>query len=486
MTILKEVGALNSNNSKAVMDSSKLIPPPSGPYTPTLIIHGGAGSITRSHLLPPLYASYAASLTSYTQSTNALLHSGASALDAACHAVTLMEDDPLFNCGRGSVFNSAGEIEMEASIMLCSIDPSWEGKGEGSIKRGAAVSLIKGTRHPILLARELLVQGDEEWREVGGMHCQRSGRELEEWGWGRGLEKKGSDWFWTRKRWEEHRRGLKGALAARHNDATSIDGEQHLTNDGMALPSQGTVGCVCMDSWGNLAVATSTGGLTNKKPGRIGDTPTLGAGFWAESWDESEDISSPNEPQSELGPLDLAAEKLGNGLMGWLTGLIHGRSLSPVPQGKRTLLPISEISANPNTSPASPLLQKVSPTRTRRRAVAMSGTGNGDSFLRTCAVRTTAAMCRFSPTSLGQAVSNVAGYDGELQRSAGTRWGVTGEGEGGIIGIEVCGGDENGKSNRQGRKGKLVAEFNCGGMWRAWVDEGSGEVKVMVFKEEYK
>lgn len=392
-----------------------------------------------------------------------------------------MEDDPLFNCGRGSVFTSDGEIEMEASVMVCSIDPSWEGRGEGSIKRGAAVSLIKGTRHPILLARELLIQGDDEWREVGAMHCQRSGRDVEEWGWRRGLEKKGRDWFWTRKRWEEHRRGLKGTLSARDDNATAVDREQNLNNDGMALPSQGTVGCVCMDSWGNLAVATSTGGLTNKKPGRIGDTPTLGAGFWAESWNEVIPFQSLSSPQSNLGLLDLAAEDIGSGFVEWITGLVRGRSSSSIPQGDQTALPISEISANQK----SPSTQKSSPPRTRRRAVAISGTGNGDSFLRTCAARTAAAMCRFSPTSLGQAVSNVAGYDGELQRSAGTRWGVTGEGEGGTIGIEVCGGEAVGEE-KTGKKGKLVAEFNCGGMWRAWIDDESGKVRVMVFKEEYE
>lgn len=108
------------------------------------------------------------------------------------------------------------------------------------------------------------------------------------------------------------------------------------------------------------------------------------------------------------------------------------------------------------------------------RAVAMSGTGNGDSFLRLTAARTAGAIVRFSPSrSLASAVNQLAGSGGELERSAGDRWGETGEGEGGIIGIELVDG-----------KGKIASDFNCGGMFRCWVDD-HGQEKVMVFKDEY-
>lgn len=104
----------------------------------------------------------------------------------------------------------------------------------------------------------------------------------------------------------------------------------------------------------------------------------------------------------------------------------------------------------------------------------MIGTGNGDSFLRLAAARTAGAIVRFSPNrSLESAVSQIAGSGGELERSAGDRWGKTGEGEGGIIGIELVNG-----------KGKIVFDFNCGGMFRCWVDD-HGIEKVMVFKDEY-
>ena len=131
----------------------------------------------------------------------------------------------------------------------------------------------------------------------------------------------------------------------------------------------------------------------------------------------------------------------------------------------------------------------------RRRAVAMSGTGNGDSFLRVNAARTAAALCRFSQsTSLADAVTAVAGPNGELQLSAGDRWGHTGEGQGGIIGIELVDDDVHwaprGGEMQLGRKvGHAVFDFNCGGLFRAYyeIDRDAGEErpKVMVFKDEY-
>ena len=102
-----------------------------------------------------------------------------------------------------------------------------------------------------------------------------------------------------------------------------------------------------------------------------------------------------------------------------------------------------------------------------------SGTGNGDSFLRTAATRTAAAMARWSSQSLAVSVQGIAGAGGELQRSAGDRWGKTSEGEGGIIGIELVDG-----------VGRIVSDFNCGGMFRAWTDD-FGKERMMVFKEEY-
>ena len=290
---------------------------PSGPYLPTLIIHGGAGAITRAHLPPDLYKQYESSLLKYVTETRSLLYNGANALTAAVHAVSLMEDDPLFNCGRGSVFTEKGTIEMEASVMVASVRPnaaasSTEANGgipaEAFQKRGAGVMLVTETKHPIRLAEQVLLH-TQKGNGNGTMHCQLSGPDLEETGFREwGMERMGKDWFWTKRRWDEHLRGLE--KGTRSDFDSRGDGESQ--DDGYALPSQGTVGCVCMDQWGNVVVATSTGGLTNKKAGRIGDTPTLGAGFWAESWEELKDHSpqsgGPELPNALSSRLNLSQE----------------------------------------------------------------------------------------------------------------------------------------------------------------------------------
>ncbi|KIW72831.1 hypothetical protein PV04_01000 [Phialophora macrospora] len=499
-----------------------------GPFTPTLILHGGAGALSRTNLPPELWIRYRASLSRYLTVTRELLDSGASALDAACHAVTLLEDDVLFNCGRGSVFTERGTIEMEASVMVCSVDPA--GPPAGGIKRAAAVSLIRNTRHPILLAKEVLVTADGE-NGLGGtstMHCHLSGRDVEEWGWKeKALEKKPDRWFWTQRRWEEHRRGLGHGSSYSFADLISsvdplsdqIQGDEDGLDGVKEIPSQGTVGAVCLDSWGNLAVATSTGGLTNKKVGRIGDTPTVGAGFWAEAWHEDTSnnanifVQSLQPSQQSLFDLrwrmpvlDQVLTHTSSFLGSCLAGnepeksLLHHQEQGPPPAYSA-----APTAAYPTyRSPPSPSLcwaLSRQPIRQRRRAVAMSGTGNGDSFLRVNACRTVASICRLDSSSspLADAVRVVAGQQGELQRSAGDRWGKTGEGQGGIIGIEVvgeeevegvCGGKKGGdlKSSKEMR-GRVIYDFNCGGLFRAYyeVDEHSGteQPKVMVFKEEY-
>ncbi|KAJ6072905.1 hypothetical protein N7467_010990 [Penicillium canescens] len=424
-------------------------------FKPTLIIHGGAGNIQRSKLPPDLYATYHASLQSYLRSTHALLRNGTTAIDAAVHAVSLLEDDPLFNCGRGSVFTTAGTIEMEASIMVTSVQAPNE-SDPGAIKRGAGVMSIRNVRHPIRLARESLLRTGVA-ADGGSMHSQLAGPHVESLARDWGLEFKPDEWFWTRKRWDEHQRGLRGE-------------EEPL------FLSQGTVGCVCLDRWGGLAVATSTGGLTNKLPGRIGDTPTLGAGFWAEAWDEL--LSGGGGGVGVSGPdASFSVRGLLQGARSWMADCM--------PQLVRELGPPAYSSLS--------LAGRSCSIGTTRRAIAVSGTGNGDSFLRVAAARTAAAMMRFSgpgyyPSTLADAVSAVAGPGGELERSAGSRWLETGEGEGGIIGIEAALA-VNGASDVKLHRGKVVFDFNCGGMWRAWVEEddsGKDVERIMVFREDYQ
>lgn len=442
---------------------------PPASFKPALILHGGAGNIKRSTLPPDLYAAYHASLQTYLRSTHTLLNNGATALDAAVHAVSLMEDDELFNCGRGSVFTLAGTIEMEASVMVTSVQDIDDAK-EGAMKRGAGVMGVRNVRHPIRLAREALLRtgqtpNGKPNHDGGSLHSQLVGPYVETLAQDWGLEFKPDDWFWTKRRWDEHRRGLKG-----EKEPISL--------------SQGTVGCVCLDQWGNLAVATSTGGMTNKLPGRIGDTPTLGAGFWAEAWDEVvASVASPANPAS-LGVFEQARQLLGDCLPQYWR---------PTRPPAYTALPTHSVMHQPGSIPEKHDDNRVSLHRhqIRKRAIALSGTGNGDSFLRVAAARTAAAMLRFSrpdkyPT-LAVAVTAVAGPDGELQRSAGQRWNVTGEGQGGIIGIEACSAPAAASDGLC--RGRVVFDFNCGGMWRAYVEEdanGREVERIMVFREEYQ
>jgi L-asparaginase len=431
-------------------------------YEPTLIIHGGAGAISRENLPPRLYEEYRKSLTEYLVSTRKLLDEGASALEAACHAVSLLEDDPLFNCGRGSVFTKAGEIEMEASVMVASVSDS--GPARGGIKRTGAVSRIRNTRHPILLAREVLLDADR-WDGLGGtdtMHCHISGRGVEEWGWNeRGLQRKEDDWFWTKRRWDEHRRGLD-----------KLEGHAEAT----PLPSQGTVGAVCFDFYGSIAVATSTGGLTNKAPGRIGDTPSVGAGFWAENWATVKGASSFNTSSRPTQPSYFPRAAWATAAQAYLRNALGDCFASPIPSPALQNWLLDEKRSHAKCE------------RRTHRAVAMSGTGNGDSFLRLNAARSAAAICRFASNSLQTAVTAIAGPGGELQESAGNRWMKTGEGQGGIIGVESA--DEVCSCGKNSRSTKAVFDFNCGGMWRALYmkDPATGAVipKVMVFREEYE
>lgn len=442
-------------------------------FKPALILHGGAGNIKRSTLPPDLYAVYHASLQTYLRSTHTLLKNGATALDAAVHAVSLMEDDEIFNCGRGSVFTRDGTIEMEASVMVTSVSHSDPAQGE--MKRGAGVMGVRNVRNPIRLARESLlrtgVTGDGQPNGDGGsMHSQLVGPYVEtlarEWD----LEFKPDEWFWTKRRWDEHTRGLNG-----EKEPLSL--------------SQGTVGCVCLDRWGGLAVATSTGGMTNKLPGRIGDTPTLGAGFWAEAWDElagCEGYGLFGSPGAHAGTFDQARKWLVDCLPPFLRSHPPAYTATSHRQGNGGTNSVHE---KPDRDQGS--LERL---QLRKRAFAVSGTGNGDSFLRVAAARTAVAMLRFSepgrsPT-LADAVTAIAGPGGELQRSAGQRWDVTGEGEGGIIGIEVHSAPAPARYSDTDklRRGDVVFDFNCGGMWRAYIEEdasGKEVERIMVFRDEY-
>jgi L-asparaginase len=300
--------------------------------------------------------------------------------------------------------------------------------------------LLRKVKNPIKLAKEMLVRGEELDGGGAAGHCQLSGDELESLAEKWGLELVDPEYFWTKERWDQHKRGLE--RERKYPSSTSTmpaeegSGQGDPSWDSNEFVPQGTVGAVVIDSSGTIAVATSTGGLTNKLSGRIGDTPTLGAGFWAEEW--TGEYSAPSmicrRPTQSLGFLN----NLSRGNIAQLIGQCF-----PTANGGEEPFPTSKE------------------TRPPRHAVGLSGTGNGDSFLKIAAVRSAAAICRFSVPnrSLSDAITRIAGPGGELQRSAGDRWGKSGEGEAGIIGIELI-----------GDKVRLALDFNRG-MFRAYVDD---------------
>jgi L-asparaginase len=320
--------------------------------------------------------------------------------------------------------------------------------------------LLKHVKNPIKLAKEMLIRGERDDGGGAGMHSQLSGEALEKLAAQWGLDMVDQKYFFTQKRWDEHTKGLEReeqpSEAVMENAAEPVqDGNVEVSKSTWSDPSwdgheylpQGTVGAVVLDRFGVISVATSTGGLTNKLPGRIGDTPTLGAGFWAEEW--TVEISRPRmhyTPQPPLQDMSFRGETLGL-LSSCLPALSSDVAYPSIP------------TENANSE----LVQ---------HAIGMSGTGNGDSFLRVAAARTAAAMSRFSPNvSLAQAVHAMAGPGGELQNSAGERFGKTGEGEGGIIGVELVGFSTC-----------VVQSHNCGGMFRAWIDD-AGKHRFIVFKD---
>lgn len=379
-------------------------------HRPALVVHGGAGSISRVNLPAdsPQYAAYVSSLRTILSVIHPLLLNGMTALEAATAAVKLFEDNPLFNAGKGAVFNSAGKNELEASVMVT----------RGAQKRGVGVELLTKVKNPILLAKELLLrQEGEGGKGETTKHNCISGPEAERLAEAWGCEMVDEGYFWTEKRWLEHLRGLK--RSSRGQIAGPVGEGEELEE---YLP-QGTVGCVALDVYGTLCVATSTGGLTNKIPGRIGDTPTLGAGFWAEEWEVPVGLSSV--------PASVASAD-----RSWYRWAFA--SCFP-----RALIETDHQHGNCEKQPL--LFQQRQKTT---RAVALSGTGNGDYFLRLAAAHSVAARCRFGGMDLQAATEAMVGVGGEMQAAAGSRWGM-GDGEGGFIGI-----DEEGKVG-------LSVRFSC-------------------------
>jgi beta-aspartyl-peptidase (threonine type) len=217
-----------------------------------LVIHGGAGTIERSSMTPQKEGEYRAGLERALTAGYEILKRGGSSLDATEAAVRVLEDDPHFNAGRGSVFTSAGTNEMDASIM------------DGKTLRAGAVASVKHIKNPIALARLVMDKSPHIMLDCAGAEAFAKAN---------GIELVDQKYFFTQGRWD----ALQKIKAAEKHHASG-DGKSFIITD---EDRHGTVGAVALDHDGNLAAATSTGGMTNKMPGRIGDTPVIGAGTYA-------------------------------------------------------------------------------------------------------------------------------------------------------------------------------------------------------------
>jgi beta-aspartyl-peptidase (threonine type) len=220
---------------------------PAGKRKSALAIHGGAGTISPERITPEIERKLRAGLERALDAGEAVLRGGGSSLDAVAAAVRVLEDDPLFNAGRGAVFTSAGTQEMDAAIM------------DGRTLRAGAVGSVKHVRNPIDLARAVMEKSP---------HVLFVGEGAEIFAKEAGIEMVDAKYFHTEERWRALQRVQ--AEAAKGNAFSVSDQDRH-----------GTVGAVALDHAGNLAAATSTGGNTNKLPGRLGDTPIIGAGTYA-------------------------------------------------------------------------------------------------------------------------------------------------------------------------------------------------------------
>ena len=222
----------------------------------TLVIHGGAGNITPAIMNKEQEAQYTAGLKESLDKGYGVLKNGGSAVDAVAAAIAVMEDNTIFNAGKGAVFTKKGLNEMDAAIM------------DGSNLAAGAIAGVRNVKNPILLAREVMLHSG---------HVFLSGSGASDYARERGIEMAPDSYFFNQSRYDQW-------LEIRDTDFTQLDHKGDNLK-GEAVPNTGhkfgTVGAVACDELGNIAAGTSTGGMTNKRFGRIGDSPVIGAGTYA-------------------------------------------------------------------------------------------------------------------------------------------------------------------------------------------------------------
>lgn len=227
---------------------------------PVIAIHGGAGTLNRAAMSAETEVTYHAALRAVLEAGQAALASGATAVEAVTLAVGMLEDCPLFNAGHGAVFTHAETHELDAAVM------------DGATRNAGAVACVTTLRSPIRAARAVMEHSD---------HVLFVGEGAEAFGRAQGLEFVDPSYFSTDARREQ----LHRALATNAAPMLDHDGAAAVAADNAPLAEDkkfGTVGAVALDSHGHIAAATSTGGMTNKQAGRVGDSPLIGAGTYAD------------------------------------------------------------------------------------------------------------------------------------------------------------------------------------------------------------
>jgi len=228
-----------------------------------IVVHGGAGVIERSTMKPETEAAYRASMTKATEAGAKVLDSGGSALDAIEAAIHILEDDPLFNAGRGAVFTAEGKNELDSAIM------------DGATLKAGAVAGVTRTRHPISLARAVMDKSP---------HVMLIGAGADAFAAQAGLEQVDPSYFFTERRWQgliKQLRKENRPIPARPAGAPPEPAEPMSAIEPPDAHKYGTVGVVALDKQGNIAAGTSTGGVQAKLWGRVGDSPIIGAGTYA-------------------------------------------------------------------------------------------------------------------------------------------------------------------------------------------------------------
>ncbi|MFC1225247.1 isoaspartyl peptidase/L-asparaginase family protein [Pedobacter sp. BG31] len=222
-----------------------------------MVIHGGAGTILKKNMTPEKEAAYVAALTKALQAGYAEIKAGKSSLDAVEATIHVLENDPHFNAGKGAVFTHDGRNELDAAIM------------DGKTLMAGSVAGVTTVKNPISAARAVMEKSE---------HVMMVGSGADLFAKDAGLEIVDPKYFWTKERWN----GLQEAIKEDSTKAVLDHGSKKSGLLGIKNHDYkfGTVGCVALDQAGNLAAGTSTGGMTNKKYGRVGDAPIIGAGTY--------------------------------------------------------------------------------------------------------------------------------------------------------------------------------------------------------------